>query len=122
MKTNKLFLACMSVMLLALAACERSEQFYKDELFGINLTGYNGSGDTLITKLGDITFPDGILPNAKFEQNNAYTFKSTESKIKLSVIEKATGKLVLDKELHKQDGRAKVNFLYMDGKTGPYAG
>ncbi|SDK13607.1 hypothetical protein SAMN04487898_106140 [Pedobacter sp. ok626] len=119
MKTNKLFLGFMSVMLLALAACEKSEQFYKDELYGINLTGYNGSGDTLITKLGDITFPDGILPNARFEQNNAYMFQSTENKIKLRVMEKASGKVVLEKELHKEEGSAKVNFLYMDGKVGP---
>lgn len=119
MKMNKLFLSYMSVMLLALGACKKSEQFYKEELFGINLTGYNGSGEVLETKLDDFTFPDGIQPNARFEQNNAYTFKSTENKIKLRVTEKASGKLVLEKEFHKEEGSAKVNFLYMDGKIGP---
>ncbi|WP_316818312.1 hypothetical protein [Pedobacter nyackensis] len=119
MKTNKLFLGYMSVILLTLVACKKSEQFYKDELFGIKLTGYNGSGETLVTKLGDVTFPDGISPNARFEQNNAYLFKSTENKIKLSVTEQVSGKLVLEKELNKEEGSAKLNFLYLDGKIGP---
>jgi hypothetical protein len=119
MKMNKLLLGYMSVMLLALVACKKSEQFYKDDLFGIKLTGYNGSGESLVIEAGNIAFPEVIFPNTRFEQNDAYMFNSTENKIKLRVTEKSSGKLVLEKELHKEERSAHVNFLYMDGKIGP---
>lgn len=119
MKTTKIFLGYICVMLLVLSACKKAEQFYKDEMHGVKITGYNGSGDTLVTNLGNFAFPDQILPNTRFEQNNAYVFKSPENNIRLRITEKVSGKLVLEKELHKEEGSTRVNFLYMDGKIGP---
>ena len=118
MKLNKLYLAGLSMALLALVACSKSEQFYKEELYRINVNGYNGSNEQLDIKVGSAAFRSPIMPNTSFNLSDAYTFGSTESKIKLNITEKSTGKLVLEKELKKEDGEAKVNFLYMDGKIG----
>jgi hypothetical protein len=118
MKLNKLYLASLSVALLALVACSKSEQFYKDELYGINVNGYNGSNEQLDIKVGSANFRSFILANTSFNLSDAYTFNSTENKIKLTITEKSSGKLVLERELKKEDGEAKVNFLYMDGKVG----
>lgn len=116
MRLNKLYLAGLSVALLTLAACSKSEQFYKDKLYRINVNGYNGSNEQLDIKVGAATFRSPIQPNTSFNLSDAYSFNSVENKIKLNIFENGTGKLVLEKELKKEDGEAKVNFLYMDGK------
>lgn len=116
MKLNKLYIAGLSVVLLMLAACSKSEQFYKDELYRINVNGYNGSNEQLDIKVGSAAFRSPIQPNTSFNLSDAYSFNSVENKIKLNIFENGTGKLVLEKELKKEDGEAKVNFLYMDGK------
>ena len=116
MKLNRLSLVGLSVALFALAACSKSEQFYKDELYRINVNGYNGSNEQLDIKVGAAAFRSPIQPNTSFNLSDAYSFNSAENKIKLNIFENGTGKLVLEKELKKEDGEAKVNFLYMDGK------
>ncbi len=119
MKSNKIYLVGLGIVMLALGACNKEEQFYKDELYRINLTGYNGSNEALEVKVGPIAFNSSIGANTSFELNDAYTFNSSENKTKLSITEKASGKIVLEKELKKEDREAKVRFLYMDGKIGP---
>lgn len=119
MKLNRLYLACLSTMLIALAACNKEEQFYKDKLYRINVNGYNGSTEQLDIKVGSMIFSGPILPNTSFNLTDGYAFNSSENKLKLNVFEHGTGKLVLEKELKKEDGEANVNFLYMDGKIGP---
>jgi len=104
---------------MALYACNKEEQFYKDQLYRINVNGYNGSTEQLDIKLGSMTFSDPVSPNTSFNITNGYAFNSSENKIKLNIVEKGTGKLVLEKELKKEDGEASVNFLYMDDKIGP---
>lgn len=66
--------------------------------------------------MGSAAFRSPIQPNTSFNLSDAYSFNSVENKIKLNIFENGTGKLVLEKELKKEDGEAKVNFLYMDGK------
>nr|WP_121270859.1 hypothetical protein [Pedobacter schmidteae] len=121
MKLNKQYLACLSIILLALASCKKGNQefVYKNELFPVSLTGYNGSSEELLIKLGDFDLPIPLSANSSFAQSNAYIFKAGEEKLKLTVSEKNTGKQVLEKELKKTDGTANVNFLYMDGRIGP---
>jgi len=121
MKLNKLHLTCLSIMLLALTACNKGDQdfLYKDELFSISLSGYNAGDEELIVKLGTITFPTSLMPNSSFNHTNAYTFGSAENQIKLSISEKTSGKLVLERELKKEDRTVKENFLYIDGRISP---
>ncbi|NQX38546.1 hypothetical protein SAMN05421820_101574 [Pedobacter steynii] len=121
MKLNKLYLTCLSIMLLTLTACNKKDQdfLYKDELVSISLNGYNASNEELIVKLDTINFPASLRPNSSFNSTNAYTLVPTENQIKLTVKEKASGKLILEKELKKEDRAIKLNFIYIDGKIGP---
>lgn len=119
MKLNKLYLTCLGTMLLVLTACNKGDQdfLYKDELFGINLIGYNASTEELTVKLDTTDFLTPLQPNSRFESTTAYTFRPNENRIKLRVAEKTSGKLVLERELKKEDSGIKVNFLYIDGRT-----
>lgn len=119
MKLNKLYLTCLCTMLLVLTACNKGDQdfLYKDELFGINLIGYNASTEELTVKLDTTDFLTPLQPNSRFESTIAYTFRPNENRIKLRVAEKTSGKLVLERELKKEDSGIKVNFLYIDGRT-----
>lgn len=121
MKLNKRYLAWLSMMLFVLASCKKGDQnyFYKGDLLPITITGFNGSSEELIVKVDTFSFPAVLQPNASFGQSNSYTFRETEDRVKLVIHEKRTGKLVLEQELKKQDGPAKINFLYMDGKIVP---
>ena len=121
MKFNRRYLACLSIMLLMLAACKKTDQdfFYKGDLIPITLTGYNGSAEELLVKVDTLSFPSALRPNSSFGQSNSYLFKATETEVRLTISEKGTGKLVLEKDLKKEDGAVKINFLYMDGKIVP---
>jgi len=117
----KIHLVYLGAMLLMLTACKKggNDFFYEEGLIPITLTGFNGSSEELVVKVDAFTFPSGLQPNASFVQNNSYIFKGTENQVKLTVNEKKTGKLVLERALKKEDGAAKINFLYMDGKIVP---
>ena len=121
MKFNKRYLACLSMMLLVLTACKKGGQdsFYQGGLIPITLTGFNGSTEELVVKVDTFSFPSLLQPNSSFGQSNSYLFKENEREVKLSVKEKKTGKLVLEREIKKEDGAAKINFLYMDGSIVP---
>lgn len=121
MKLNKLYLASLSIMLVMLMSCNKGDDdfLYQDEMIPITLTGYNGSSEELEVKVNAFTFPAALRPNASFGQSTSYIFKSNENQAKLTVNEKSTGKLVLERELKKENGAAKINFLYMDGKIVP---
>ncbi len=121
MKLNKLYSLCLSMMLLMLISCKKGEQnfLYNEDLIPITVTGFNGSNEELVVKVDAFTFPSALSPNASFVQSSSYLFKGTENQVKLTVNEKKTGKLVLEKELKKEDGAAKINFIYMDSKIVP---
>ncbi|TKC06655.1 hypothetical protein FA048_15740 [Pedobacter polaris] len=119
MKINKIYLGCLSMMLLALASCKKGDQnfFYKGDLLPITLTGFNGSSEELNVKVDTFKFAVPLQPNSSFVQSNSYEFRGTEDRVKLLVSEKKTGKVVMERELKKEDGPVKINFLYMDGKA-----
>ncbi|AOM77834.1 hypothetical protein [Pedobacter steynii] len=121
MKLNKLYLSCLSILMLALTACNKGDQdfLYKDELFSISMNGYNASSEELMVKLDTTDFRTPLPPNSRFENTTAYTFRPNQNRIKLRVTEKISGKLVLERELKKEDPGIKVNFLYIDGRTSP---
>lgn len=121
MKFNKKYLASLSMMLLVFMACKKGDEnfLYKGDVIPITLTGFNGGAEELIVKVDTFSFPLALSPNSSFGQSNSYTFKENEQQVKLTVNEKKTGKLVLEKELKKEDGAAKIAFLYMDGKIIP---
>ncbi len=116
-KLNKFYLLNMAVLLLLLSACKKGNEnfLYKNELMPVTVTGFNGSAENLLVKLGGFDFRIPLIPNASFNEKGTYTFAENEDKVKLTINEKTTGKLVLEKELNKADRAAKINFFYMDG-------
>lgn len=119
-KLNKFLLAHISVLLLFTACKKENNNFlYKTELIPVTMSGFNGSSEELIVKVGGIAFPSNLPSNNRFDYRRTYTFGAKDEEVKLTVNEKTTGKLVLEKTLKRTDGAAKVNFFYMDGKIVP---
>lgn len=120
MKTNKCYLAGMALLLL-ISACKKGggDFLYKSELLPITVTGFNGSNEDLVVKVGGFDFRAPLPPNNSFNQRNTYTFDAGEHEVKLVINEKNTGKIVLEKNLKKAEGAAQINFLYLDGRTSP---
>nr|WP_121272580.1 hypothetical protein [Pedobacter schmidteae] len=119
MKQNRLNWTWMGIMLLVLAACSKNNENFlqKQEILPITLKGYNGSNEELLVKLDTFTSVGTISTNQRFERDEAYTFSTLKNTVKLSISEKRSGKLVLEKELKKEDKPVVINFLYMDGKV-----
>lgn len=113
-KIKTLFVASS---LLALAACNKgSDNFsYKGDMLPVTLKGYNASGTELDVKLDTFKYD---LIGSLFDRTEAYIVPQNKSSIKLSVTERTTGKVLLEKQLKKEDGPAKFSFFYIDGKTG----
>jgi hypothetical protein len=108
----------LATCLLVLGSCSKGgeEFYYKEEVLPITLKGYNGSDDELVVKLD--TFRVEYPANKPFDQTMAYSFTGNQESVKLSITEKATEKLVLEKTLKKNDGLTRISFLYLDGKSG----
>lgn len=123
MKRYTLIPACLSATIILLAACNKgmNDYFYKTENLPVAFRGYNGSTETLEVKLDTFRYPHELIGSNPFQFSTAYTFPDNQkSTVKLTVTEKNTGKLVIERELKKEDGAAQVNFFYMDGKVGAW--
>lgn len=122
MKQNKLIPVCLSIAIILLAACNKgmNDYFYKGDNLPIAFKGYNSSTEILRVKLDTNAVIPPINGGSPFEFTSAYTFFGDKNSVKLTVTEENTGKLVLEKELKKEDGPAKLNFLYMDGKVSDW--
>lgn len=117
MKQHTIYTACLSLALMLLAACnkDKNDFFYKGDNLPFSIRGYNGSNEKLNVKLDTSTIKEAIGDNTSFEISDAFTFFGNNNKVKLSISEAGTGKLVLEKELKKEDGPAKLSLFYMDG-------
>ncbi|PST83664.1 hypothetical protein C7T94_14110 [Pedobacter yulinensis] len=58
------------------------------------------------------------IPVGRFDYSDAYALAGNKKGAKLTITEKGTGKLVMEKELKKADGRAFISFFYMNGAIG----
>jgi hypothetical protein len=108
----------LATCLLVLSSCSKGGEafYYKEEVLPVTLKGYNGSNELLSVTLD--TFRFEYMANAPFDQTMAYSFTGPQENIKLRIAEQTSGKLVLEKTLNKNDGLAKISFLYLDGKVG----
>lgn len=122
MKHYKIIPAYLSIVVLLLASCNKgiNDYFYKGENLPVAFKGYNGSTEALNIKLDTNTVSTEISAGTPFEFTAAYTFFDSKQSVKLAITEKSTGKLVVEKELKREDGVTKVNFLYMDGKVSAW--
>lgn len=102
-----------------MAACNKGKDdfLYKADRVPVLLKGYNGSNETLEIKLDTFKTNYPLSSNSAFDFIDAYTFHGNSSKIKLSITETGTGKVVLEKEIKKGDGPTPIRFLYANGKV-----
>ncbi|MEQ7800191.1 hypothetical protein ABDJ41_10295 [Pedobacter sp. ASV1-7] len=120
MKLNKLYFACMGMLILLLAtACNKGEVefLYKGDMLPVTLKGYNGSSEQLIVKIDTFKFKYELGENSTINLSDAYTFPEDKNKAILTISERSTGKLVLERELDRKDGPTTISLLYIDGKV-----
>lgn len=123
MKQYRLTRICLSIAIILLAACNKgmNDYYYKADNLPFSCRGYNGSTEDLTIKMDTSTLPFSIYASSPFQFSSAYTFSDDQKKsVKLSISEASTGKLVIEKEMKKEDGAAQLNFFYMDGRVGEW--
>ena len=120
MKTIKISYTILTgAFLLILAACNKGKDdfLYKETIAPVMLKGYNSSNETLEIKLDTFKINYPLSPNSAFDLIDAYTFYGNTNKVKLSLTETGTGKVVLEKEIKRGDGPTNLKFLYLNGKV-----
>ncbi|EDM37749.1 hypothetical protein PBAL39_15029 [Pedobacter sp. BAL39] len=117
--TNTIHILLTFTFLMLVAACNKGEDdfLYKGDMLPVTIKGYNGGTEALEVKIDTFKF-NFDLPTGSFNLSEAYIFPDGRNSVKISIKEKGTGKLVLEKELNKSEGAATIRFMYMDGKVG----
>gem|GEM_PF-397325 len=118
MKITTISYAVLALLLLSiLAACNKGDDnfLYKGDMLPVTLSGYNGSGEEMEITLDTFRF-GAPIGSGTFSLTEAYIFPENKNTVTLRVHETSTGKLVLEKELKKEDGEAKIRFMYMNDK------
>lgn len=121
MRTKNIFTTMLILaFLLILGACSKDQHefLYKGEMLPVTIKGYNGSNEELVVKIDTFKFKYELGGNSSINLTDAYTFPANKRQTKLTITEKNTGKMVLEKELNKDDGPTTINLLYINGKVG----
>jgi hypothetical protein len=100
-----------------LLACNKGNDdfLYNEQVLPISIRGYNATTEELSVKVDTFNARQTIGAGS-FALTEGFIFKDNRKAVKLSISEKSTGKLVLEKELKKGDSTVILSFLYMDGK------
>lgn len=117
MKTkNTLYTFFTGVLLLTLAACNKQgTPLYNANVITVSVKGYNGSKEALVVKADTTQLME--LGNGAFDAREAYVFPQNMRNARLTISEKGTGKVVIEKDLKKEDTPISLSFFYMDGKV-----
>jgi len=117
MKTIRIYLTSITASLLLLVACKKNDGNILDKRNALPVTFsiLNVSTAPLEAKIDTARID---IPVGRFDLNNAYHVPDNKNSVNLTITEKETGKLVLRKELKKDDGRAFISFFYMNGEIG----
>ncbi|WP_341837834.1 hypothetical protein WJU16_08190 [Chitinophaga pollutisoli] len=117
MKTINLRIALLAFLAFFASACNKSDDFlYNPDMTPISFSGFNGSGQSLRVQVDTLSKTIELV-NGRFNVSDAYTFPEGQKSVKVTVRE-GTGKVIMEKELRKDDGSLKVNFSYLNGKVG----
>ncbi|MGN7820559.1 hypothetical protein ACTJJB_10525 [Chitinophaga sp. 22536] len=117
MKHTKIFTLLAGVVLLTTAACNKKADFlFKGGMLPVTIKGYNGGSEDLEVKVDTFKFKYN-LNSGNFNQSEAYTFPDNQHTVKLTISGKETGKIILEKELKKDEGPAVISFFYMNGQV-----
>lgn len=115
LETSRLLLGITAFFLVA---CNKGNDnfLYNEQVLPISIKGYNATTEELVVKVDTFNARQTILAGS-FALTEGFIFKGNRQAVKLSINEKSTGKLVLEKELKKGDSTVNLSFLYMDGKV-----
>lgn len=110
----KIFYALLTGFLMVLAACSKDEDkfLYKGDMLPVTIKGYNGSSEELVVKIDTFKFKFGLLPQQALNQSDAYTFIGDKETALLTITEKASGKVVLERQLKKDEKNVAINLFY----------
>lgn len=120
MKTKNILCSLLAIAsLLLLAACNKSSDkfLYKGDMLPVTIKGYNGGNEDLVVKIDTFKFKYELSALSTLNLSDAYTFPANTEKTTLTITEKNSGKLVLQKEVSRNDGPTTINLLYMNGKV-----
>lgn len=118
MKTINIFFAVLAGTFLAtLLACNKKEAdfLYEDKMLAVTVKGYNASNENLEVKLD--TFKVTTVAPGKFNNTAGCIFPANQPALTLSITEIGTGKVILNKELKKEDNPATFEFFYFNGQV-----
>jgi hypothetical protein len=120
MKTKNILHSMLAgALLFVLAACSKGgdDFLYKGDMLAVTIKGYNGASEDLIVKIDTLKFKFDLYAMSTINLSDAYTFPADKEKTTLTITEKNSGKLVLQKEVSKDDGPITINLLYLNGKV-----
>lgn len=119
---NKVYALLLGTFLLLIAACNKGEDnfLYKEEVLVVNLIGYNGSDEDLEVKIDTFSFKYPIPSQQTIDQSDAFTLTGSQARAKLTVTEKNTGKIVLERGVEKSEKIVTVNLFYTNDGIAPY--
>lgn len=111
---NTYFIALM--LTITMAGCQKDDNFLvKEEAFALTTSGFNGSDSELQITIDTMTAKSLIDAGRSFNRTDRYTFPASKNSIKLSIVEKKTGKPVYEKEVKKGEYTLVVNLFYVNG-------
>lgn len=115
LETSRLLLGMAAFLLVA---CNKGNDnfLYNEQVLPISIRGYNATTEELTVKVDTFNARQTIGAGS-FALTEGFIFKGNQQAVKLSIGEKSTGKLVLEKELKKSDSAVNLSFLYMEGKV-----
>lgn len=115
MKTMKIFYALLTgALLMVLAACgkDEGEFLHKGDMLPVVIKGYNGSSEELVVKIDTFKFKFDLPSQQALNQSDAYTFIGDRTTALLTITEKTSGKLVLERQLEKGEKNVAINLFY----------
>lgn len=109
--------SCLGILMLVLTACTKGKDdfLFKSEILTVRMKGYNGSSEYFDVKLDTIQNGRQVAGESKFDNTLSYALKEGQDMVKLVITEETTGKVVLEREVRREENPLTINFLYMDG-------
>lgn len=119
MKINRISRILLGMVAVLLVACSKDNNnfIYTENAFPIMIKGYNATKEVLTIKVDTINSQQLLLGEGAFEKSESFTFKGDQRTAKLAISEQSTGKIIVEKQIKREDGEASLSFLYMDGKV-----
>lgn len=116
--TQKNPIYILLIILITLLSCskENGEFLYNKRMITVSISGYNASENTLEVKIDTFTVEQTIGRNNPINFGAAYTFSDDQKEIEMTITEKESGKIVLEKTLIKGSDPIKLSYLYLEGK------